>query len=198
MLSPEKGIYFDSPEQAEAVAIHFLRDYVRLITIKLRAEAIARNSQIIARLREINLTNIEQCTKGKLQILCNFPNSERWAIQTEMNETMDFQPYFRTLYGNIGANHVIKADVFICLAGNQPAHYEIEEYNHNPQKKLIPFKISDFLKDPTTATPYLIELLQLKDIDALKARDRIAKATSAAAQFNYPPLDQDGEETFFG
>ncbi len=194
VLTPEKGIYFESPEQAEAVAVHFLQDYVRPIATERQAQ----NSERLRGLSQTDKMAVAQEAKEKLQILCSFPSGKRWAIETETNDTPDFEPYFRTLYGNIGKNQAIKADIFICLAGNQPAQYEIKNDSQKSPKQVIPFKISEFLKDPKTETPYPIELIPHEYIKILKARYYADKYINAPIKFGYNPSNQDGEDVPFG
>jgi hypothetical protein len=41
-------------------------------------------------------------------------------IQTELNETVDFEPFALRLKARVGDGTFMKADLFICLAGNYP------------------------------------------------------------------------------
>jgi hypothetical protein len=56
----------------------------------------------------------------KRKLFIPFSISLKSKIETELDETLDFQPFALTVKARVGVGIFMKADLFICLAGNYP------------------------------------------------------------------------------
>jgi hypothetical protein len=111
-----KNFYFIEMDKMINFAALFLWD---LFQGQIVDEELSKKEHIELKQNPEAIEFINKEIQGKLFIPFNVTLKNK--IQTELDETVDFEPFALRLKARVGAGIFMKADLFICLAGNYPA-----------------------------------------------------------------------------
>lgn len=110
-----KNFYFAEMDKLINFAALFLWDLFRGQIID---KELSKKEYTQLKLTPKGIEFINKKTQGKLFI--PFYVTQKSSILTELNETLDFEPFALTFKARVGQGIFMKADLFICLAGNYP------------------------------------------------------------------------------